>query len=334
MVVFEFDAEDLARTRFAISPMWELSTSLRLLRDPDLAAMHIPWVRDALPTAHAMQLAAALALLPPRGYIPDFITPPPTSPVARIDEELERVRATSAAQVRHDLEVLVGQQRLKRLPPVLEPLMAQPRRELGRIVDRMAAFWDAALAPHWPRIRALLDADLAHRARRLTEGGVAHLFDDVHHEVTWHRRELRIEQVYDVRVALEGRGLLLMPSVFQWQHPGSISTKPWQPTLTYPARGVAALWEPAPERSPEAIARVIGRTRADLLAELETPHTTTDLAARFALRAGGVSQHLTALRDAGLVSATRQGRAVLYVRTEMADELLTGARTRAAAPSP
>jgi DNA-binding transcriptional ArsR family regulator len=329
MVVFEFEAEDLARTRFALSPMWELCTSLRLLRDAELAAMHIPWVRSALPTARAMGMQMALALLPPRGYFPDFMTPPPSDPVTSIEDELALVRATTPAQVRHDLEVLVRQQRMRRLPPVLEPLLEQPRRTLGRLVDQLAAFWEAALAGHWPRIRALLDADLTHRARRLTEGGAARLFDDLHHQVSWRGRELHIDQEYEFSVTLSGRGLLLVPSVFQWQRPGSISTAPWQPTLIYPARGVAALWEARAERTPGALSRVLGRTRADLLAALQTPGTTTDLAGRFGLRASGVSQHLTALRDAGLVSATRQGRAVLYVRTDLADALLTGARSPA-----
>jgi DNA-binding transcriptional ArsR family regulator len=329
MVVFEFDAEDLARTRFAFSPMWELCSSLRMLRDPELAAMHMPWVREGLPIAHAMGLKDAFALLPPRGYLPDFMTPPPRDPVTSIGDELERVRSTSAEQVRHDVAVLVGQHKLAGTPAVLEPLVARPRRELPRLVDRLADYWDAALADRWPRLRALLDADLLHRARRLTDGGPARLFEDLHHSVTWRDRELRIDQAYDVRVALAGRGLLLVPSAFEWQRPASISTRPWQPTLIYPARGIAALWEAPAQRAPGSLARVLGRTRADLLAELETPRSTTDLAARFGLHAGGVSQHLTALRDAGLVSGTRQGRAVLYVRTGLADDLLRGARSPA-----
>jgi len=39
---------------------------------------------------------------------------------------------------------------------------------------------------------------------------------------------------------------------------------------------------------------------------------------------GGVSQHLTVLRDAGLVSSQREGRSVLYVRTPLADGLVRG----------
>jgi DNA-binding transcriptional ArsR family regulator len=44
---------------------------------------------------------------------------------------------------------------------------------------------------------------------------------------------------------------------------------------------------------------------------------------------GGVSQHLTALRDAGLVHAYRVGRAVLYARTTVAESLLAAAGTGA-----
>jgi DNA-binding transcriptional ArsR family regulator len=36
----------------------------------------------------------------------------------------------------------------------------------------------------------------------------------------------------------------------------------------------------------------------------------------------GVSRYLTALRDAGLVSAHRAGRSVLYARTSAAESLL------------
>ncbi|GLY92309.1 ArsR/SmtB family transcription factor [Actinoallomurus iriomotensis] len=72
----------------------------------------------------------------------------------------------------------------------------------------------------------------------------------------------------------------------------------------------------------EAIAAVIGRSRTTLLAELEAPASTTDLARRTGISAAGVSQHLTALRDAGMVSAHRPGRSVLYARTALAESLL------------
>jgi DNA-binding transcriptional ArsR family regulator len=124
-----------------------------------------------------------------------------------------------------------------------------------------------------------------------------------------------------VRVDLDGRGLLLVPSAFGCDKPSSMTAAPWQPTVIYPARGVALLWESA-SAPPEALAKVLGRSRAMLLADLDAPRTTTDLAARLEMTAGGISQHLTALRDSGLVSAQRNGRQVLYCRSPLADELV------------
>jgi DNA-binding transcriptional ArsR family regulator len=67
---------------------------------------------------------------------------------------------------------------------------------------------------------------------------------------------------------------------------------------------------------------VLGRTRADLLDELDVPASTTDLARRLALTPGAVSRHLTAVRAAGLLGAHRVGRRVLYARTKVAETLL------------
>ncbi|MFJ5828253.1 ArsR/SmtB family transcription factor [Streptomyces sp. NPDC093089] len=53
-----------------------------------------------------------------------------------------------------------------------------------------------------------------------------------------------------------------------------------------------------------------------------SPSSTTQLATHRGLSAAGVSQHLIALRNAGLVTAHRSGRSVLYARTAVADQLL------------
>ncbi|WP_460494936.1 helix-turn-helix domain-containing protein [Dactylosporangium cerinum] len=63
-----------------------------------------------------------------------------------------------------------------------------------------------------------------------------------------------------------------------------------------------------------------------MLVELSAPASTTALAARTGLTAGGVSQHLAALRAAGLVTAHRDGRTVLNIRTDVADALLGAPR--------
>jgi len=67
---------------------------------------------------------------------------------------------------------------------------------------------------------------------------------------------------------------------------------------------------------------VIGRSRANLLSALDAPRSTTELARQLTLSPGAVSQHLSALRRAGLLTAARHGRSVLYIRTPLAERLL------------
>ncbi|MGW4945888.1 ArsR/SmtB family transcription factor [Actinoplanes sp. NPDC004185] len=71
---------------------------------------------------------------------------------------------------------------------------------------------------------------------------------------------------------------------------------------------------------------MLGRGRTRLLLELDAPSSTTELARRTGMTAGGVSQHLSVLRAAGLVVAHRRGRSVLNVRTALAEALLSSAR--------
>ena len=77
MVRFVFSVEDLARTRFAISPIWELTHSLMALRDPSHAALHVPWLRTLSGRLDGLALQRATVLLHERGYNPDFLFPPP-----------------------------------------------------------------------------------------------------------------------------------------------------------------------------------------------------------------------------------------------------------------
>jgi DNA-binding transcriptional ArsR family regulator len=121
---------------------------------------------------------------------------------------------------------------------------------------------------------------------------------------------------------------LCVPSVFVWPAVLLITAAPWQPTLIYPARGVGTLWEPGHPRPPRALAALLGRSRAAVLRALDQPRSTTDLARRLGLTAGGVSQQLTVLRDAGLVHGHRVGRVVLYLRTSAGDDLLVAAERR------
>ena len=292
---------------------------MRLFRAPSTAALHLPWLDEVRGELADLDLLPLLSLLPPDGYIVDFITPPPGSPLMRIEDEVEIIRRTPARQVRKEIEIF-KRQHGNRLPAAVEPLLRHPQREVGRLADTMAEYWERAVAPQWPRILALLSADLRHRATRLTEEGPAGLFDGLHRSISFEGEWLHIDQAWQGTVELRGEGLLLVPTVFSWERPSVISVEPWQPTLIYPARGVALLWE-SPEAAPE-LAGLIGGTRARILNAVDAPRSTTELAAQLGLTPGAVSQHLAVLAKAGLVVRRRERRVVLYARTELGDQLV------------
>jgi DNA-binding transcriptional ArsR family regulator len=308
-----FTTRDLAYVRFAFSPLWEVVASLRVLRDPAPDPIHHPWlaqVRKRLPRA-GMDLRPLYELVPSPApassggvtVIPGFLAPPPTTPMPDLEVELAVLAAT---------------------PPDLTGPVAP---KLDTLVMLIRRYWDLAVAPYWPRMLTLLQGDVLYRARRLTEGGTARLFQDLDPKVTWDRDTLYVAQRFSRSVALRGRGLLLVPSVFAWPRIYTKVDPPWPPVLRYPPRGIGMLWTaPTPASGPgTALRAILGRSRALLLAELAAPASTTDLARRTGLTAGAVSQHLGALRAAGLVTGHRTGRFVLYARTSAAEALLTAA---------
>jgi DNA-binding transcriptional ArsR family regulator len=320
VVRFVFSLEDLARTRFAISPIYELVHSLLALRDPSHAAIHLPWLRTLDGRLNGLALEPVVALVPPRGFVPDFIQPPPAGPLGDIEADLDALRKTPIARIRDDMELFATQHR--RGPEIALPWLEHPRREVGRLADVLQEYWARAVEPVWPRIRAFLDADIAYRARRLTQGGPAALFSELADGVTWDEPHLDVAvRDHEATFPLGGDGLLLMPSAFAATRPAVIDRAPWQPTVTYPARGIATLWEDAAP-APDGLARLLGTTRAAVLADLAAPRSTTELARRQSLSPATTSHHLTALRDAGLVTGRRDGRAVLYVRTPLGDALV------------
>jgi DNA-binding transcriptional ArsR family regulator len=324
MIRFRFGHEDLVRTRFAISPLFDLVWSTDALRDPAANSLHLPWIRSARERLAGFdyELLSALGTSAgPGGYVPDFISPPPTTPLGEFEDELARVRTTPHDRVATEV---AWRFEGKLVPTVVRPLLDDPDRGLEVLTRVMAGYFERVIAPWWPEIRATLEADIVHRARRLTAGGAIEVFEDLHPQVRWRDGVLEVERPYDQDVDLRGEGLLLVPAVFAWPQVFAMTDAPWQPGLIYTPRGVGGLWAPEEGGDRAALDALLGRRRAEILATLGVPSTTTDLAARLAASAAGVNEHLGVLRRAGLVHAARDGRRVLYERTAMGDALLRG----------
>jgi DNA-binding transcriptional ArsR family regulator len=321
MIRFHLDAEDLARSRFAISPLMELQMSLTALREPERHghAIHKPWMARARPRLEGLDLTLLETVVPARGWVPDFAAPPPLVPSPDPEAEMERVRASDPALVRHEIACIWTEG----TPAVMRPLVEDTPRGLEQLVALMREYWERALAPDWPAIRETLVADIRRRAGHLAAGGIRAALTALHPDVSLSadQRTIELASRVDADVPLNGRGLLLIPSAFFWPRSSAIIDPPWQPCLIYAPDGVAALWEPAELEPEQALQDLLGRGRARVLGGLDGPVGTTELARRLRMSPAGVSAHLRVLARAGLAAPTREGRTVLYSRTPLGDEL-------------
>ena len=326
MTLFALRArDDLLAVRFAISPVWETQAAVQAFADERGHSYHERWLLLARARAARLDLAPLLAVLPRRGYVPDFLTPPPRTSRPSLRSQLAEIRATEPAQVSRELARCRETVDDEHYRHVLTSLLTDPERARDQLAGRLHEAWASLVAPFWVRIRTLLDRDIEERSRALAQHGLRRVLDELHQKIRWTKRGLSLAD-RDGRVVTVGeRGLLLMPSAYLWPHVAAIAEEPWLPTIIYPAVGIAGLWQ-APVAPPGALGRLLGRTRALVLTALDQPLSTTALAAMTELSPAGVSRHLLALRDAGLVSATRHGHEVRYRRTELGSALLRARR--------
>jgi DNA-binding transcriptional ArsR family regulator len=315
--------DDLLSVRFACSPLWETQAAVRTFADDRGHSPHETWQRLVRERVSRLDLAPLLALQPLPGFVPDFLAPPPRTPRPRLRDQLAEIRATPPAQVAHELERCRKSVTDERYRALIDGYLAEPDRARDLLADRLHEAWTELVAPFWVRIRALLERDVEHRSRTLARHGLRRVLEELHPRIRWTKRGLSCVDRSGRTVLLDDRGLVLMPTAFHGEKVAAIVDEPWQPTIAYPARGIGELWR-TPAGSPAALARLLGRTRALVLTSLDEPLSTTTLAALIELSPAGVSRHLLALRDAGLVSTMRHGHEVRYGRTRLGSALLYG----------
>jgi len=315
------DRESVLAIRFAVSPLWETQAAVQAFADERGRAYHAPWMRNACDSAAKLDWASLLAVLPRHGYVPDFLTPPPPTATPTIASQLEQIRATEAAQVMREIERCqdtVYDQDARRL---LASFITDPQHARNYLAALLGEAWAALVEPYWARIRALLDRDIAERSRAVARYGLRRVLTELDPRVRWSGQGLVLPDGDGRAVEVGERGLLLMPSAYLWPNVAAVIEEPWQPTIVYPAHGIAGLWQ-ASTTAPEPLGRLLGRSRARVLAALDQPLSTSAVAAITDLSPAGTSRHLIALRDAGLATTARHGHEVRYGRTELGAALM------------
>jgi DNA-binding transcriptional ArsR family regulator len=325
VIRIELDEPTLARTRIAVSPLWETVCSLHLLyrqrgRPP------FPYERWAVGANRVLDEVAGgppgwYAVLT-EGRAPDFLSPVPPGPAPTIDEELAALRGTDP--------VVVAAQLAKHypdgLPAPLVPFRDRPERALAELADGLHAYWRGAIEPHWPGMRAMLDEEVLHRARALAADGPDALLAGLHERVRWERPVLTLVKPLEHADRAVDKRLLLVPLIFSRGALMCSTDDPEVVAVSYQSRGAAVLAgddRPTPEPAADRLAILLGRGRSAVLRALATPASTATLADHLNLAPSTVSEHLAALSAAGVVTRRRAGRRVLYQLDPSGTALLT-----------
>ncbi|WP_030922584.1 ArsR/SmtB family transcription factor [Streptosporangium amethystogenes] len=313
-----FAPTDLQRITFAPAPnqLLESVLSVRGMRvTPTAGKRPRPGVREWQRRMNG-SLVARAGMLPDlvgtRAFLPDFLLQPTAPDFA---SAVELARQTPEAQLVADLEGLPPSRSTERWR--LE-LSAGAAGTWCRLTSDLRDYFSSSLEPLWPRIRAAGAADRALRAETLLRGGTDALLTTLGTNWYWRPPVLHVPASRSYDVKLCGRGLLLVPSYFA---PG--------PLLMYrPDRSTVLVYpvceEDAPAGAADTLGPLLGRTRAEVLATLRDPATTTVVAERAGVSLASASQHTTVLRNAGLISTTRMGGSVLHTLTPLGAALLQG----------
>lgn len=315
MGTWRIPADLLARSRFVVSPRCETHGALN-----DLVRPSTPMGR-AFAAAHKDAFEAMLDAHPVRravldfswrpGWIADWLCLPPTGHGHTFEEELEDLASLGDRRVRATLrETLPGTP----LPRILgRPGVADEAAGL------LAWIWNHTLVTDWARRERVLRADIVSRTSRLASHGWAAVLRDLGRDREWlGDGHLRINR-YD----LPSRDLEEASDLYFVPVHGSATWVGWdiphRYAIYYPVSGALA---PVEGASSDGLVRLIGSARAQLLAALESPSSTTGLVATTGMPLGSVGDHLKVLLRSGCVIRRRSGREVLYWRTALGDALV------------
>jgi len=335
-----FTFADVTKVRVVVlGPLAELQTSLTKLHEPGNRALFDGW--------RTRTAAGSQVLSPDVREVARFIAPPTLAlvdlftlvgPADDWADGVDRLCRVPAGPLRDEFALTAG---VGIRPGWIGDFTDGDRTAQRRLTSALAEYHTLAIAPYWPRIRAVLDNERTARVEIMASHGLDAMLAGLAPALRWKPPVLEVPghrgapahlpaNHTDTDFYLQGRGLLLAPSVFNIADPGLYL--PWNndpAVLIYPidldAPTALRLWRRPGETNERALAGLLGTTRATALKVIADGCTTTELAQRLGISPGGASQHATVLREAGLVVSRRHRNTVRHALTSLGVDLLNAA---------
>ncbi len=315
MIRIHFSAGDLARVTFPAEPepLWEAALAARALGDRAIPPVARRWRREVAPLIRP-SMHPLFKLIGPSGQFPDFLTP--EVPTPGLEPAVSMLMETPAEVVREVLE--------PHLPPDIDLFMRgllagapESRRALGNAVRE---FHQDVLVPCGVELERRYGADLALRSRALLQHGVDGMLTGLHPDIDWDSPVLTTHGIGPgptLDVDLAGRGLLLYPSSLTAECL-VLDVPNRRPILVYPCADPPS----EDEVDVDALAELLGRTRAAVLRSLTASASTTQLSRRTGISLASASEHARVLRNAGLITTHRTSGTAHHSLTPTAHRLL------------
>lgn len=316
---------DLAQIRVAdgMHPAGTVMLASQALRDPAVAV--------SMPAlAHRITVAAPLLrplhhLVPPEGFLPDFLTP--MDGLESLEAGLVAIRSAARHRIRSEVAAVYT-----RVPAsaIRRRFAAADPEVLDALVTATERYFHEVLEPYWPALQQTYRHQIDQIAGLFVRSGVDGVLRGLPPGLHWRAPFLEVDTWpvghpwWGQDVEVGGRGVLLVPSPFAGPRPRVLIQRD-RPVLIVYRTGAVPILESRPSTD-DRVDRLLGRTRAAVLRSVTRPgrHTTSGVAGDVGISSPSSSEHLTTLRRAGLVSSHRDGGTVVHRATSLGTELVDG----------
>ncbi|MGF6885515.1 hypothetical protein ABIA39_003943 [Nocardia sp. GAS34] len=322
--------EDLTRIRIGapLGAMAETMLATRVVQRTD-APLYDGWrgqVRRALPD----NFGVLADVFPGRYHFVDLITP--TRGARSMSAGIEALHLASRDELRREVEHTAQQRALTDhpLPAWTQDLSERDNAARRDVALAVEAFHTVAFAGRWAHMQSYLEVAAERMARTIATEGIERLFAGLAPFARWRAPVLEVfAPIGSHAEHLDGRGLIIIPSLFIWPGPQLLKSavdKDAPRMLVVPVlrdiADFAAAW--GPRATNAALTALLGRTRAAALQEIAEGCTTTELARRLNVSPATASEHVSILREAGLVESWRHRNTMRHQATTLGTALLDG----------